>query len=141
MPLSARASAFTRFGALLEMGLAAIPLVGPGQGLFAGQINPAMGATHHGRGALPVLPRASGGAGKAPPEPEGRGDNGYPEQRLFCLLVGNNHWSATQIGPEIVDYPGSGVRRCSVGRLGRRSVRSAATTRQLFALATCLPGC
>ena len=143
MPLRARASALTRFWALLEMGLAAIPLIGPGQGLFAGQINPAMGTTHHGRGALPVVPGTPRGAGEAPPEPEGGDDNGYPEQqaeqahnalflserqvvgkqfigkqfigkpgslakdvapaqRLFCLLVGNNHRSGTRIGPEIV---------------------------------------
>src|SRR3990167_3050523 len=119
MPLSASASAFTRFGALLEMGLAAIPLVGPGQGLFAGQINPAMGATNHGRGALPVLPRTPGGAGKAPPEPEGCGDNGYPEQQaeqahnaLFLLEM-------QVVGTHFIGKPGSLAKEESVMGLFR----------------------
>jgi hypothetical protein len=40
-----------------------------------------MGSTLHGRGAFPVLLGALRWAGKAPPEPEGGGDNGYPEQQ------------------------------------------------------------
>jgi hypothetical protein len=66
-----------------------------------------MGATHHGRGALPVLPGAPGRAGKAPPEPEGRGDNGYPEQQaeqahnaLFMLEM-------QVIGRQFIGKPGS----------------------------------